>query len=114
MTRTVEFSSRRSPAHLVRTTGHKFVAGRLIVAAADAPAVRAYAARFPAFGIREVVPAPPPRPARQPRPVAPARAREAVTQAEPAPVPGEPIAEVPAPSGEGHVDDVGTSLEDTP
>ncbi|HET7030369.1 MAG TPA: hypothetical protein VFI34_07645 [Candidatus Limnocylindrales bacterium] len=109
--KTVEFSSRRSPAHLVRTTGHKFVAGRLVVPEREAPAIRTYASRFPQFGIREVVPAPPVR-QRGRRPAAPAR--EAVTEVAPAPVAVEPIPEASASSAEGQRDDVEASPEDEP
>lgn len=90
----VEFESRRSPAHLVRPTGHKFVAGSLIVSDAEAAAIRAYARTYPQFGIRELVP-PPTAPAPAPFAVPTeeqkrTRRRPAAVEAEQAEEPAEP------------------------
>lgn len=96
----IEFRSDRSPAHHVRTTGHKFVAGSLIVPEAAAPAIRAYAAKYPQFGIREIRQAPVPAPA----PAAPPRlSRRAPRPATPAPA---PISTPPDPVAPGASDAV--------
>lgn len=59
MADTVRFRSPRQPAHYVRAgRGFKFTGGRLVVTAADADVVRAYARANPALGITEE---PPPR-----------------------------------------------------